>query len=212
MCGRYRRRSDKQRIAETFHVESGLDEVEFSADDNAAPGTFQPVVYMDTDGGPKISLMYWGFQLPERLVFDARSDTLAKNSLWKGALQDQRCIVPADSILEWKHLYKNTKKNPKYEITIPGQQPLGMAAIWRPWKHPKTGNVVPTMAIITTDPNEQWAEVHERQTAILEPREYREWLTPSERPPLHLVRTMPGDEMEIHLVGGQDLQLPLIGG
>jgi hypothetical protein len=27
MCGRYRRRSDKQRIAETFHVGIGLDEL-----------------------------------------------------------------------------------------------------------------------------------------------------------------------------------------
>ena len=41
------------------------------------------------------------------------------------------------------------------------------------------------------------AEVHDRQPVILEPRDYAEWLSPSERPPLHLLRILPADEMKI---------------
>ncbi len=211
MCGRYQRRSDKQRIAEVFHVDAGLDEVDFAANDTANPGAFQPVVRMNEAGETIIQSMYWCFQLPDRFVFNARSDTLSKNSLWKGTLVNQRCIVPADSIIEWQHLYKDTKKNPKYEITIPGQEPFGMAAIWRSWKHSKTGQTVPTMAIITTDPNEEWAKIHDRETAILNPNEYREWLTPSERPPLHALRVFPSAEMSLWLLNPGSGQLSLLG-
>jgi putative SOS response-associated peptidase YedK len=212
MCGRYRRSSDKKRIAEVFHVEAGLDEVEFSPSDNITPGSFQPVVYMSERGEVTIGSMLWGFKF-ERPTFNARSDKLATNSFWKSTLKARRCIVPADSIFEWRHVYKDKKKNPKYEITIPGQEPFGMAAIWHPWKQAGTGEVVPTVAVITTDPNEEWAEFHDRQTAILEPQEYKEWLTPNERPPLHLLRVFPEEEMQIRLVGGldPDLQLSLAG-
>ena len=44
MCGRYRRKSDKQRIAEIFQVSVGLEELYLAPDDDAAPGSIQPVV------------------------------------------------------------------------------------------------------------------------------------------------------------------------
>ena len=44
MCGRYRRRSDKQRIAEAFDVGMGLDELYLDPQDDIAPGSVQPVV------------------------------------------------------------------------------------------------------------------------------------------------------------------------
>jgi len=53
------------------------------------------------------------------------------------------------------------------------------------------------------------AAIHDRQPAILEPREYEEWLTPTERTPLHLLRVLPSEEMSIRLVETQNMQLPL---
>jgi putative SOS response-associated peptidase YedK len=53
------------------------------------------------------------------------------------------------------------------------------------------------------------AEVHDRQPVILEPRDYTEWLSPSDRPPLHLLRIMPADEMKIQLLEAHNMQLPL---
>jgi putative SOS response-associated peptidase YedK len=207
MCGRYGRRSDKQRIAEAFYAESGLDEVDFSPNDDISPGSFQPVVHTDEQGETRLDLMYWGFHLPTRFVFNARSDSLATNSLWKSAFEKRRCIVPADLYFEWKRVQK--KNNPKYEITVCGREPFGMAAIWSFWKGPKDDKSVRTVAVITTDPNEAMASIHDRQPAVLEPREYKEWLAPSERPPLHLVRILPAEEMQIRLLDSQNMQLPL---
>ncbi|HTF70029.1 MAG TPA: SOS response-associated peptidase [Edaphobacter sp.] len=207
MCGRYKRRSDKQRIAEAFHVKAGLDETDFAAEDDIAPGSIQPVVRVNDEGQRSLDAMYWGFKLPTKFVFNARSDSLLKNGLWKAAFGERRCIVPADSFFEWKRIQK--RDNPKYEITMPGSEPFGMAGIWSVWKNSKDGTALPTVAIITTEPNEGMAAIHDRQPAILEPREYEEWLTPSERPPLHLLRVLPSEEMNIRLMETHSMQLPL---
>jgi putative SOS response-associated peptidase YedK len=57
-----------------------------------------------------------------------------------------------DATYEWKDMPKGQNK-PKYEITIPGQEPFGMAADWTLWKNPKTQLWEPTFAILTGEPN-----------------------------------------------------------
>jgi putative SOS response-associated peptidase YedK len=207
MCGRYGRRSDKQKIAEAFHARSESTDLYLAPEDDISPGTVQPVVHLDSEDARIIEPMYWGFKLPTRFVFNARSDSLLKNGLWKSAFEERRCIVPADSFFEWKRIHK--RDNPKYEIIVPGREPFGMAGIWSVWRNPKDGTATPTVAIITTEPNESMAEIHTRQPAILQPREYEEWLSPGERPPLHLLRILPSEEMNIRLLETHNMQLPL---
>jgi putative SOS response-associated peptidase YedK len=60
MCGRYVRRSDKQRIAEHFQVH-GPSLPYFGPSWNVAPQTFQPVIRLNRDMGEReIVLMRWG--------------------------------------------------------------------------------------------------------------------------------------------------------
>jgi putative SOS response-associated peptidase YedK len=60
MCGRYVRRSDKQRIAEHFHVH-GPSLPNFGPSWNVAPQTFQPIVRLNGDTGEReLVLMRWG--------------------------------------------------------------------------------------------------------------------------------------------------------
>ena len=94
-----------------------------------------------------------------------------------------RCIVPADAIYEWQEVEKG-KKKPKYEFTIPGQEPFGMAGVWKLWKNPKSDHWERTFAVLTGEPNELMQPIHDRMTTFLEPRDYREYLTPAERPPV----------------------------
>jgi hypothetical protein len=37
-------------------------------------------------------------------------------------------------------------------------------------------------------------------TAFLEPRDYEEYLAPSERPPVHLLRILPSEKMKARLI------------
>jgi putative SOS response-associated peptidase YedK len=59
MCGRYARRSDKQKIAELFAVH-GATITDFGPSWNVAPQTFQPVVRLNRDTAEReIVLMRW---------------------------------------------------------------------------------------------------------------------------------------------------------
>jgi putative SOS response-associated peptidase YedK len=206
MCGRYRRRSDKQKIAEAFQVRVSLDDLDFMPNDDITPGTMQPVVFTNDEGARDLEMMYWGFTFPKRLTFNTRSDSILKPGLWKNSFEDRRCIVPADSFFEWKRLHK--KNNPKYEISVPDRKPFALAGIWNVWKN-KAGDSLPTVSVITSEPNEAMSKVHDRQPVILGPRDYAEWLSHSDRPPLHLLRIMPADEMKIQLLEAHNMQLPL---
>ena len=199
MCGRFKRGSDKQRIATAFHVNAGLDESVFDEGDDLRPQSMQPVIYTNDDGERQIELMRWAFKLPDRLLFNARSEGIERSKFWKDAFQAGRCILPGDAIYEWQEA-ETGKKKPKYEFTIPGQHPFGMAAVWKLWKNPKTDRWEKTFAVLTGEPNELMAPIHDRMTTFLEPRDYDEYLAPAERPPVHLLRILPASQMAVRLV------------
>jgi putative SOS response-associated peptidase YedK len=194
MCGRYRRRSDKQRIAELFAASADLEEFYFEPEDDVAPGSVQPVIRINSRGERKISLMRWGFKREDgKLLFNARAESVTDVNFWKKSFSLRRCIVPADSFFEWQKSQQGKKL--KFEFTIRDRKPFGMAALWSPWENPKTNQWEDTFAIVTVDANETMAPIHNRQPAILAPRDYQEYLENAERPPIHLLRVFPDDEM-----------------
>lgn len=75
-----------------------------------------------------------------------------------------------------------------------------MAAVWKLWKNPKTDRWERAFAILTGDPNELVTPIHPRMTTFLEPRDYDEYLSASQRPPVHLLRIFPAEEMRVQLV------------
>jgi putative SOS response-associated peptidase YedK len=198
MCGRFKRRSDKQRIAEAFAVSVALDETFFQPGDDFSPQSMQPVIHMNDDGERQIEVMRWAFKLPDRLLFNARSEGIEHAKFWKEAFLTGRCIVPADAVYEWQEVEKG--KKPKYEFAIPRQEPFGMDGIWKLWRNPKTDLWERTFAVLTGEPNELMQPIHDRMTTFLEPRDYAEYLSPAERPPVHLLRILPANKMKATLV------------
>ncbi len=114
MCGRYLRRSDKQRLAEAFRIANDLgDMVLPDWDYNVAPTTIQPVIRLDAERqGRELVLMRWGLVpwFAKSLkdfgynTINARADALESNRMWQGPLERRRCLVPADGFYEWKVL------------------------------------------------------------------------------------------------------------
>jgi putative SOS response-associated peptidase YedK len=199
MCGRFKRRSDKQKVAKVFEVTAGLDELEFDPGDDLRPQSLQPIIYTNEAGERQIEMMRWGFKLPDRLLFNARSEGIETAKFWHDAFVTGRGIASGDAIYEWKKMPAGQKK-PKYEFTIPGREPFGMAAVWKLWKNPKTGLWERTFAILTGEPNELTLPIHDRLTTILEPRDYSEYLAVSDRPPVHLLRVLPPEQMQVRLI------------
>ena len=171
--------------------------------DDIAPGSVQPVVLTDHHGERQIEMMRWGFKLPDRLLFNARSEGIEAAKFWSERFKTRRCIVPADSFFEWVKTAKGTK--PKYEFAVPGRQPFGMAGLWSAWKNPKTDQWEDTFAILTGDANSIMQPIHDRQPVILEPQEYLEYLAPTERPPVHLLRALPNEKLKSQLISQDNI-------
>ena len=75
-----------------------------------------------------------------------------------------------------------------------------MAGLSKLWKNPKTDRWEPAPSRHHREPNELIAPIHERMTIFLEPRDYVEYLTPAERPPMHLLRVLDSDAMRATLI------------
>lgn len=82
-------------IVQIFKVTAGLDETVFDEGDDLRPQSMQPVIYTNDDGERQIELMLWAFNLPDRLLFNARSEGIDHAKFWKDAFQKGRCICRA---------------------------------------------------------------------------------------------------------------------
>ncbi|MBC8457815.1 MAG: SOS response-associated peptidase, partial [Deltaproteobacteria bacterium] len=80
-------------------------------------------------------------------------------------------MVPADGFYEWK---KNTTKTP-YRIVLKSGAPFAMAGIWEKWVS-GDGEIIHSFSIITTEPNELMASIHNRMPVILLPENEKMWL------------------------------------
>lgn len=198
MCGRYKRKGEKQKIAEAFLVNGSLEEADFDEGEDCAPGSIQPVVLMNQAGERNLTAMRWGFKLPDRFLFNTRSEDVTRSNFWKAKFEENRCIIPASSFFEWQDTGKPPK--PKYEVTVSKQELFGMAGVWAPWRNPKTNQWEKTFSIFTTEANSVMKPIHDRQPVVLEPRDFKEWLAASERSRGHLLRIWPDEEMTLTLV------------
>ena len=211
MCGRYYRQSDKQRIAEAFHL-GNVDDfpLEAAPSYNIAPTTMQPVIRNSRDNDERqIVAMRWGMVPFFAKSFDdfkgistinAKAETLQTNRMWRRPFQRHRCIVPADGYYEWAKLGPKTKQ--PYAFALRDGAMIGMAAVWDAWKNPVTNEWLQSYSIITTDPNELTATVHNRMPVILKLSDYDRWLDRehTHAPPVDLLRPFDADKMTAHTV------------
>lgn len=115
----------------------------------------------------------WGFETHDRtqVVFNTRIETADDRPLWKDALEHRRCVVPVRAFYE-RHASEKAV-NPRagrvvkqsYQFTSPGGIML-IAGIWQGDR----------FSVITTEPNDSVASVHDRMPLILDREGAREWL------------------------------------
>jgi putative SOS response-associated peptidase YedK len=86
-----------------------------------------------------------------------------------------------------------------FAITTVEPGPFAFAGIWDSWKR-LDGTRLETYALVTTEPNELVAQIHDRLALILHPRDYDRWLGIDDkggdpRPPLDLLHPYDADKM-----------------
>jgi putative SOS response-associated peptidase YedK len=205
MCGRYGRRTGRQRIAEWFRIHStnALNDAELAPTYNAAPQSFQPVIRLGPETGEReIAMMKWGL-VPwwsKTVKFgystiNADADKLTTSSVWREPFRQRRCLVPADWFYEWPVI---DGEKQAHAFSLKDGSPFAFAGLWDRWKDAKSGDVLESFAIVTVEPNEWMAKYHDRMGVILEPKHYQRWLEPGEphQLPVDLLRAYPEEDMK----------------
>jgi putative SOS response-associated peptidase YedK len=111
MCGRYYRRSDKQRIAEAFKVGKLPPGFILPPDYNVAPTTDQPIIRANRDTGEReLTMMRWGLipgstadpdNFKTATTINARAEAVLQKGIWRYPFTHTRCLVPVDGFYEW---------------------------------------------------------------------------------------------------------------
>ena len=107
---------------------------------------------------------------------NARAETVQMTPAFRDAFKSRRCIIPASGFYEWKKVGK--AKQP-FAI-VPTDEPLfafaGLCENWRNRAGGESAEWIRTCAIITGEPNELVAPIHDRMPVILDRSAWAKWL------------------------------------
>jgi len=200
MCGRFTLTANIQTVTQTFNATAPAS-LQTGPRYNVAPT--QDVVAVINDNGRQLEMLRWGLipswakeeSVGSRMI-NARAETLAEKSSFKRLLHNRRCLIVADGFYEWAQQPGTKSKTPMY-ITMKDHKPFAFAGLWDSWRTPE-GQALRTCTIITTEPNELMASIHNRMPALLTLDALTAWLDPAvqdEQELSHLLTPYPTELM-----------------
>ena len=178
MCGRYGFAPGEFReIKVRFNI--GGDLPLFKPRYNIAPSQQGPII-ANLQGKNRVEMFRWGLvpswakypSIGNRMI-NARAETLAEKPSFGRLLNNRRCLVLADGFYEWR---KEGKDKVAMWFKLKNREPFVFAGLWDLWKQPD-GNMLRTYTIVTTEPNEVLAPIHNRMPAMLGDRDALEWVS-----------------------------------
>jgi putative SOS response-associated peptidase YedK len=171
-----------------------------------------PAVCSDTPD--RIRLLKWGL-IPSWIktiddanairykTFNARSESIDKKPSFSSSFRSKRCLIPVKGFFEWQHV--GNEKIPWY-IYHNKNEILTIAGLYDEWIADKTGELISTFSIITTDANDLLAEIHnsaKRMPVILDKSDENRWIDLSLSQPdaLFLMKPCPSGILRAHTIG-----------
>jgi len=140
-------------------------------------------------------------------MINARSETVAEKPAFRAAFRRRRCLVLANGFYELKK--SKGKKTPMF-IRRADREPFAFAGLWESWRPraPESADIpqpeqITSCTIITTEPNELLAPIHNRMPVILPKPAHDLWLAeepPSKASLLELLEPAPAEELEAYAV------------
>jgi putative SOS response-associated peptidase YedK len=186
MCGRFTLTSnDRRRLGERFGAEmpetGGLERF------NVAPTEEIIAVGLDKEGtARRAELVRWGLvpgyakEVPGGApLINARTESVTSKPAFKGLVgrADRRCLIPADGFFEWLRSEDRKAKPVPFHFRRADGEPFAFAGLWSFTKLDEAWLISAT--ILTTEPNELVARVHDRMPVILPgPEAEALWLSP----------------------------------
>lgn len=195
MCGRYDLSENPAAIRAKFLVPSVPD---FAPNLDVRPTELNPIVRLNrARDANECALARWGLvpSWAKDLTFgnrciNARAETLATASAFRGAYEGRRCLVPASAFYEWSGPKGHRVK---WRIVLKDEPLFALAGLWEWWKE-RVPDAAPvhTYTIVTTDANTALAHIHDRMPVIVAPKDYARWLD-SKQPVDDLLAPYPDD-------------------
>jgi putative SOS response-associated peptidase YedK len=184
MCSRYAFVPDSAAWADFRAVLGTLAEelLALAAAPKLAPTDRVPIVVQQPGSPPQLVHARWGFiphwwrraELP-RLSFNARSEEAAAKPMWRDALRQSRCLIPATTWFEWQHL--RGAKLP-HALTPDAGRGFMFAGLWSLWRARPDAEPMATCVIMTTEATPTVRPVHDRMPVVLAPAAWAAWLDP----------------------------------
>lgn len=182
MCGRFLNSLPAAEMARLFRTKNPLPN--WPARYNIAPTQPIPIVRFNTETKERsLDLLRWGLvpHWAKDLSFgarciNARAETISTSPAFRDAFKSRRCLIPASGFYEWKKT--GTTKTP-YAVVPQGEPVFAFAGLWENWRDKSQGESaewVRTCTIITGEPNELLAPIHNRMPVILPPEAWGRWL------------------------------------
>jgi putative SOS response-associated peptidase YedK len=170
MCGRYEL-DPEEKEWKRLHEIKQLTGYDFKPNYNTAPTQVMPVITKDADG-LQLKPMKWGIHRHigptiEKDIINTRADK-AMSPFWAKTVRSNRCLIPATGFYEWK--ITDGSKQPHF--IHPADRHLFMFA----GIYSEDSEGQPTYSIMTTNPNKEMSEIHNRMPVILQPDLEEEWL------------------------------------
>jgi putative SOS response-associated peptidase YedK len=172
---------------------------------NVAP-TQRIVVIPTVDDQREARRMRWGLipfwakdmKIGSKLI-NARAEGIATKPAFRNPFKSRRRLIPADGFYEWQQTPHG--KQP-YRIVLASGELFAFAGLWDRWKSPD-GETVESCCIVTCEPNELAAKVHNRMPVIIAPEEYDTWLTGTPEQALALLKRYPTEDMRAYPVSSK---------
>lgn len=179
MCGRYTLTDPDPRLLRfRFDLRESV-EIAEEPRFNIAPTDPVIAVRLDREGERQAGRLRWGliphFADPEsfdRLLINARAESVAAAPVFRDAFDGFRCLIPADGFYEWRR--DETGKQPVW-ISRPERELFAFAGLWARAKR-EDGEPLYSCAIVTCSPSEQLVSIHNRMPVILGPEAESTWL------------------------------------
>lgn len=201
MCGRFVKKSDKEKLRKRFGFDDPSQDVLFEPRFNIAPSQEHPVLLVSQDKRV-VRMMKWGLvpywskdpKIGYKMI-NARAEGIEQKPSFKIPLKRKRCLIMADGFYEWHKPDKKTKI--PYYFRLKSGEPFAFAGLWDLWQN--GDQKLKTFTIITTSPNELMEPIHNRMPVILRESNETRWLDPEITDPdyiLPLLKPYTADEME----------------
>ena len=180
MCGRYLIDDNTFRAIRALTQNPDCDTALQLRIGDVFPGQTAPVL-LPNPSGLTVRLQSWGFPVfgKNRLVFNARSESVLEKPMFRDSVRLRRCIIPAGAFYEW-----NPSKE-KYTISHPDHRLLFLAGLYNRFDDEDH------FVILTTKSNRSMAAIHPRMPLILENDQLSDWLRDAARTEAFLQQSPP---------------------